>query len=118
MLFAGTFLDIKEERIDINRLSCSRDEIEPNEFSAYILVDHHDTTLDPNRIRMVFDHRPRNPRAIFPPNCVVKIEEVGSCASLIADHILGETLNITDDEKGVLKLLYGERNWRSDEKLN
>lgn len=84
-----------------------RDEVEMGRFSTCILVDHHVSDLDPQKIKMVFDHRPRNPNIQFSPGCEVTIADVGSCASLITNYILQESANSTDDEKGVLKLLIG-----------
>lgn len=79
-----------------------------NDFCSYALVDHHDSPLDRHKIRMVFDHRPRISSIQFPSNCEVTISDVGSCATLVTNYILQESANSTDDEKGILKLLYGE----------
>lgn len=91
-----------------NYSSILRDEVDLHSFSSYVLVDHHVSNLDPQKIAMVFDHRPRDANAVFRPNCSVHMAEVGSCATLITNYILQESANSTDDEKGVLKLLYGE----------
>lgn len=82
-----------------------KDEVEVDSFCSYVLVDHHETPLDAQKIKMVFDHRPRNPSVHFAAGCEVTIAEVGSCATLVAHYILQESANSTDDEKGVLKLL-------------
>lgn len=83
-----------------------RDEVDLNRFTSYILVDHHVSALNPHKIKMIFDHRPQDPRAQFTTNDVF-IADVGSCATLVANYILQEAANSTDDEKEVLKLLMG-----------
>lgn len=55
--------------------------------SKFILVDHHiATSIVPaaTQIVQIFDHRPINQKEF---NCITKIQEVGSCATLIADAI-------------------------------
>lgn len=54
----------------------------------------------------IIDHRPIDPNAIFSDNCELTINEVGSCATLIANLIrsTGEPfINYTD----MLQMLYG-----------
>lgn len=84
-----------------------RDEVDISQFCSYVLVDHHVSPFDPQKIKMVFDHRPRSPTVQFSPTCEVTIADVGSCATLVTHYILQESANSTDDEKGVLKLFLG-----------
>lgn len=58
--------------------------------SKFIFVDHHvPTPLAANgKILAIFDHRPRDTKSSeFSSNCKFKLNEVGSCATLIADEI-------------------------------
>lgn len=98
---------LRKNDIQANTVLC-RDEVDMGRFTSYVLVDHHVSPFDSQKIKMVFDHRPRNPNSQFSPCCAVNIAEVGSCATLVAHYILQESANSTDDEKGVLKLLIGE----------
>lgn len=97
---------LEQNEILADNLIC-RDEVDVNSFPSYVLVDHHVSPFDPQKIKMVFDHRPRNPDVQFHPRALIDIREVGSCATLIGHYILQESTNSTDDEKGVLKLLSG-----------
>lgn len=75
--------------------------------SCHILVDHH---VSPYRktVKQVFDHRPLDKHSHFTDDCIVRIEEVGSCSTLIADYILQSEHTLDrDDELQVLNLLYG-----------
>lgn len=58
-------------------------------MSKFILVDHHVATplVANGSILAIFDHRPRDNNAQISADCNVKINEVGSCATLIADEI-------------------------------
>lgn len=58
--------------------------------SRFILVDHHVATsrVAADRVIEIFDHRPLDVKnAQIPNDCNIKIQEVGSCATLIADEI-------------------------------
>lgn len=58
--------------------------------SKFILVDHHVATpiAATDRVIQIFDHRPLDVKnARIPNECELKIQEVGSCATLIADEI-------------------------------
>lgn len=60
------------------------------DVSKFILVDHHVATcpVSSERIVQIFDHRPLDAKnSHFPSDCQVKISEVGSCATLIADEV-------------------------------
>lgn len=93
--------------IDSDNVLC-KDEIPAGRLngSCHILVDHH---VSPYRqtVKQVFDHRPLDKRSHFTDDCIVRIEEVGSCATLIADYILQSEHTLDrDDELQVLSLLY------------
>lgn len=84
-----------------------RDEISPALFSAsqFILVDHHVNHNVRERIIEVLDHRPFDKSANLPADSRQRIEDVGSCCTLIADRILeqnDETTALAD----ILRLLY------------
>jgi len=55
--------------------------------SEIILVDHHASPFVERCIE-VFDHRPIDQSVEFPKNCKVHIEQVGSCATLVAEKLL------------------------------
>lgn len=97
---------LRKNDIQTESVIC-RDEVNLSSFGSYVLVDHHASPFDVQKVKMVFDHRPRNRNIQFPPGCEVTIADVGSCATLISNYILQESANSTDDEKGVLKLLLG-----------
>lgn len=108
MLFAGRIRPSPLLQLLYILFTISRDEVDVRSFSSYVLVDHHVSNFDSQKIAMVFDHRPRDANAVFRPSCSIHMADVGSCATLITNYILQESANSTDDEKGVLKLLYGE----------
>lgn len=59
-------------------------------MSKFILVDHHVPTplVSTGQILAIFDHRPLDTKnSHISHNCKVKLNEVGSCATLIADEI-------------------------------
>ncbi|XP_055846780.1 exopolyphosphatase PRUNE1 [Episyrphus balteatus] len=79
-----------------------------NEFikkSSVILVDHHVSPYRDSVIE-VFDHRPVDSSAELPIASKKIIEQVGSCATLIADLIL-RSRGLNDEFKLTLQLLYG-----------
>lgn len=86
------------------------DELKPNHVSAkYILVDHHVSNCIniPENIVEIVDHRPLDPNAKFPDRCRVTLQEVGSCATLIAQLVLTSSVNIQiEHRKEILALLH------------
>lgn len=99
---------LQKKSIDLENLIC-KDEIKLNELQNQkklnvILVDHHFSNFS-KEVVQVFDHRPYDPNSNLPENCEKRIELVGSCASLIADHILLNELNFTEKSE-TLELLY------------
>lgn len=76
--------------------------------SKFILVDHHIATSIAaiDRVIQIFDHRPLDAKnAQIRTECKLKIQEVGSCATLIADEIrtLGESFAEKEDLIGFLR---------------
>jgi len=75
----------------------TRDDVNLSAFQnlQLILVDHHvlqkqdQPTILPKVVQII-DHRQQSSLAQFPPNCQVKFELVGSCATLIAEKLLKE----------------------------
>lgn len=58
--------------------------------SKFILVDHHIGTpiVASDRVVQIFDHRPLDVKnARIANECKLKIQEIGSCGTLIADEI-------------------------------
>lgn len=58
--------------------------------SKFVLVDHHVPTplVGNGEVIAIFDHRPRDTKnSQISSDCKVKLNEVGSCATLIADEI-------------------------------
>lgn len=69
-------------------------------ISKFILVDHHvpSSIVPTDKIIQIFDHRPVDTNnASFTDSCHVNIQEVGSCATLIADEI--RTLETSFDKQ-------------------
>lgn len=95
---------------------CSRDDIN---FQNYLstktvttsLVDHHvlsekEHELE-NTVVHILDHRPVDPCSKWDKNKVsIRIEEVGSCCTLIADEILRDSVEFSCKE--LAYLLYRE----------
>lgn len=85
----------------------SRDEVNDSTLAASkaILVDHHVamSVVNAKNIMEIIDHRPVS--NALPPNAKCTIEEVGSCATLIADSILRSQK--ASEFSDILKFLYG-----------
>lgn len=95
---------LKECNVDLENIIC-KDEM-PNEIlesSDVILVDHHVSPFSRQVVKAI-DHRPFDEHAKLPTNCIVHIEEVGSCATLISDIIFqaGSDHSLAT----ILKMLY------------
>lgn len=78
--------------IKIHFFPLNSNEVSPEllNVSKFILVDHHVPTpfVANGQIIAIFDHRPRDTRnSQFSCDCKVTMNEVGSCATLIADEI-------------------------------
>lgn len=67
-----------------------------------ILVDHHTSKLNKNVIEVI-DHRPFDENSNLPSECKIDIKTVGSCSTLIAEHVINDKMFSTD----VMQLLYG-----------
>ncbi|XP_036339408.1 exopolyphosphatase PRUNE1-like isoform X1 [Rhagoletis pomonella] len=76
-----------------------RDELQPEflERSDLILVDHHVSPFAARCVE-VFDHRALDDKAQLPTSCKTRIELVGSCATLIAEHILMSYTSATQEK--------------------
>lgn len=77
--------------------------------SKFILVDHHVPTplVSANRIIQIFDHRPLDVKnAQFCSDCTSKLNEVGSCGTLIADEIR-HLENTLDNHHDLISFLRG-----------
>lgn len=76
-------------------------------ISKVILVDHHVPTLTFGEIIAIFDHRPLDSKnAQFSCHCKVKIDEVGSCATLIAQEICNLKQSF-EDHRELISFLRG-----------
>ena len=78
----------------------TRDDVDLSDLQnmQLILVDHHvlqkqDISLLPKIVEIV-DHRQQSSLAQFPPDWKVKLELVGSCATLIAEKLLSEEYKV------------------------
>lgn len=76
--------------------------------SKFVLVDHHVASVSTpaDKVIQIFDHRPLDINAKIPAECKVNINEVGSCATLIADEILTKEQSM-DDFVDILSFLRG-----------
>lgn len=74
-------------------------------LAKIILVDHHTASenIDADNIMEIMDHRPVTQP--LPPNAKCTIDDVGSCATLIADTILRS--GAAPECKDILQLLHG-----------
>lgn len=89
----------------------SRDEVPTDLFplSRFILVDHHVPNLPVSNkeIIQIIDHRPLDKNnANFSDTCKTRIQEVGSCGTLVADEIF-KAESSPENFKDVLRLLRG-----------
>lgn len=71
--------------------------------NQFVLVDHHYSPWTARCIA-IYDHRPKDETAIFPENCKVHLNLVGSCATLIADLFLKAKMT-NEQEETILSLL-------------
>lgn len=78
-------------------------------ISKFILVDHHipSPAVPIDKVIQIFDHRPLDTRyARTLSNCNINVQEVGSCATLIADEIRA-TESSFENQYDALSLLRG-----------
>lgn len=95
---------LKKHNIDLENLIC-RDEIDlTKKIENLILVDHHVSPYH-EKVISVIDHRPYDESSMLDEECAMNIDEVGSCATLIADTIKTDIGRKIDRE--ILELLYG-----------
>ncbi|KAJ6635440.1 Exopolyphosphatase PRUNE1 [Pseudolycoriella hygida] len=74
--------------------------------SKFILVDHHVSPFNKQTIQVI-DHRPFYSGSNLPTDCRLNIQEVGSCATLVADLIFKSNVDTkSDDLLETLKMLY------------
>lgn len=71
------------------------------ESNKFILVDHHKSPYSASAAA-VFDHRPRDDTAVFDKNCLLNINAVGSCCTLIAELYLS---SVEQQESCILNML-------------
>lgn len=100
----------KNGKLFSSSFSIHSDELTPSHAGAkYVLVDHHvsNTIQNIENIVEVVDHRPLDPNARFHEHCRVTLQEVGSCATLIAQLVLTSTVSIPIEHKReMLSLLH------------
>lgn len=78
--------------------------------AKFILVDHHvaKSPVQAANVIEVIDHRPFDAHASFPDECKVKLSEVASCATLVADLIRSSAIAVTlSNYSDLLQLLHG-----------
>uniref|UniRef100_A0A1Y9HAL3 DHHA2 domain-containing protein n=1 Tax=Anopheles farauti TaxID=69004 RepID=A0A1Y9HAL3_9DIPT len=99
---------LKQQGIALGDLIC-RDEIDWELEPAInvVLVDHHVSKLQQNIVGII-DHRPMESNALFNSNAFKKIEQVGSCATLVGREICnaGVLQESLQDYSIAMELLY------------
>lgn len=101
---------LRSNQVDLTDLVC-RDEVElPEEHSEtkFVLVDHHVSKFRRNVIAVV-DHRPLDGNSGLEGGTFKFIEQVGSCATLVAKLMEQVDLfkEVAEENADVLRLLYG-----------
>lgn len=73
-----------------------------------MLVDHHNSPQFAARTLQVIDHRPIDYKGLqlITSNCLIRIEPVGSCATLIANILLGHPQRTSTPMLEIFRLLY------------
>lgn len=95
---------LKKHNIELENLIC-RDEVDvAQKIENLILVDHHVSPFH-QKVISVIDHRPYDESSMLDEECTMMIDEVGSCATLVADAIKSDVGRSIDRE--ILELLYG-----------
>lgn len=95
---------LQKHNIELENLTC-RDEVDMTKnIENLILVDHHVSPYHEMAISVI-DHRPYDENSMLDEECTILIDEVGSCATLVADTIKSDVGRRID--KDILKLLYG-----------
>lgn len=89
-----------------NNIYFISDEISEAQFEAahFILVDHHVSAQTLAAIEII-DHRPLDAIAQIPRSCLVNIQQVASCTTLIAGMVLEQNLS-TEANQQLLRMLY------------
>lgn len=97
---------LKKHSIELDSLIC-KDEINVNSVENLILVDHHVSPYH-EKVVSVLDHRPYDEKSMLNDECIVNIQEVGSCATLVLAAIKTD-VGIEDikKEQSLLHFLYG-----------
>lgn len=99
---------LRKHEIELENLIC-RDEIDVEQkVENFVLVDHHVSQYH-EKIISAIDHRLFDKSSQLNEECVVNIQEVGSCATLVAETIKDDLSldGITEDDKELFHLLYG-----------
>lgn len=98
---------LKKHEIDLCNLIC-RDELQLNEINSFILVDHHVSPFH-DKVISVLDHRPFDKSSQLREDCIINIQDVGSCSTLIVDAIRNDVPNddLKEEYSDVLKICYG-----------
>lgn len=94
-----------KRRIELNNLLCINEIRLEGNVQNFVLVDHHVTHLRDNVIA-VLDHRPFDTLSNLRSDCFTKIQEVGSCATLVCDVIKSD-ISSANNYKETFQLLYG-----------
>lgn len=99
---------LQKNSLNLSNLVCN-DEIRLEELRdsnklSTVLVDHNYSKYGPVTIQ-VFDHHQYDSNSNLPEDCEKRIELVGSCASIVADHVLQSGPKFENDSES-LSLLY------------
>ncbi|KAG4076146.1 hypothetical protein HA402_011492 [Bradysia odoriphaga] len=98
---------LNKNKISQEDVICS-DEVAASllDVSKFILVDHHLSPFNKQTIKVI-DHRPFYSGSNLPTDCQVNINEVGSCATLIADLMFASNVDTNCDQiKETLRMLH------------
>ncbi|CAG9804767.1 unnamed protein product [Chironomus riparius] len=98
---------LKEHGIELDSLICKDELNVDSSVKNFILVDHHVSAYH-EKVVSVLDHRPYDEKSMLKKECIVNIQEIGSCATLVLEAIKND-LNTEDIKKdeSLLHFLYG-----------
>lgn len=99
---------LQKHHIELDNLLC-RDEINLSDnVDSFVLVDHHVSEFRA-KVISVLDHRPFDSISNLSSDCFISIQEVASCATLVADVIRSDEnpAVCSEDYSEALKLCYG-----------
>jgi exopolyphosphatase len=98
---------MKEHGIDLENLICIDEINVDRNVENFVLVDHHESPYH-QKVISVLDHRPYDAKLLLNDECIVNIQEVGSCTTLVMDAIkTDQGIDEIKKEANLLHFLYG-----------